>query len=78
VAGIPLLNTSAINPGLLFAAFGMGGAVRIRLAVRFGLEVFLALLLTLSDTVTAFAFAIARRVSFRHFFHDIFLLIQDS
>lgn len=72
-----MLDPAAINPGLIFSFFGPRGAIWIRLAVRFRLDVLLAFFLSLSDTVTAFALAIARCVSGWHFFHDIVLLIQD-
>ena len=71
------LDTAAIYPGLLFSLFGPRRAFRIRLAVRFGLDAFLAFFFTFSHTVAAFALALARRVSCWHFFHDIVLLFLD-
>jgi hypothetical protein len=72
-----MLDPAAIDAGLIFSFFGPRGAIWIRLVVRFRLDVLLAFFLTFPDTVAAFAFAVARRVSCRHFFHDIVLLIQD-
>ena len=72
-----MLDPAAIDPGLIFSFFGPRGAIWIRLAVRFRLDVLLAFFLSFSDTVAAFAFAFPRRVSGWHFFHDIVLLIQE-
>ena len=72
------LHASAINPGLFFAASGPGGAIGARLAVTFSLDAILAFFFALSDAIAAFAFAIARRISCRHIFHDITLLSKNG
>jgi hypothetical protein len=74
LSAVTALDPAAQNPGLFFSLFGPRRTVRTRFIVGFGLDTALAFFLTFSDTITAFAFAFARRVSCWHFFHDIDLL----
>jgi hypothetical protein len=70
------LYASSPNRWLLLSAFGPRGTVRTRTAVWFCFNVFLAFILTLFNTVTAFAFTFAGYISCGYIFHDIVLLFN--